>query len=111
MGKLVDTKEKLCVAEGCRSPSSVKGHCRLHYLTYWKEIRANARAKAEKRLDAFVNRLAERYPKDHLEKLKEGLSDETKLNEVMTELESDVEPGSETEREFIEILGRKLKLE
>lgn len=105
-------RAKFCVEDGCSALGVVKAHCRIHYLMRWKELKANSNVKAEKRLDDFVNRLAEKYPRDYLQRLKDGLEDDEKLTQVVSELETEPDKeNTETEREFLENFERKVKIE
>ena len=67
-----EKSKKLCAHSRCRAQASADGYCRLHYLANWRHIKLNEKIKAEKRLNAFVDRIAKKYPKDFLEKIKEG---------------------------------------
>jgi hypothetical protein len=105
-------RKKACAETGCRVSATSHGYCRLHYLIHWKHIRLNEQVKAEQRLNAYVNRLAKKYPKDYLEKIKEGLLDEDKFNQTIRELdlESEVAQKTETENEFLEKFARGIKI-
>ena len=107
-----EKKTRYCIGDSCASPATVKGYCRFHYLVYWRDIRLIGQEKAEKKLDDFVNRLAEKYPKDYLKKIKEGIEDENKFTKVVGELDLETtKDDPETEREFVENFGRKVKPE
>lgn len=105
-------RKKFCLEAGCSQDGCIKGYCRLHYLVRWREIQGAKKLRAERRLDDFVNRLAEKYPKDYLKKIKEGLEDDGKFAQTMQDLDMEADKeNAETEREFIERFGRKVKLE
>ena len=38
---------KLCKVKGCRNPATTMGHCRMHYLKNWKEIKEKQKKKAK----------------------------------------------------------------
>src|SRR4051812_23046081 len=97
-------RKKMCSASACRAEAVSDGYCRLHYLKHWKHIKLNAQVKAEQRLNRFVNRLSKKYPKDFLEKIREGLESEDKFNETVRELDLDHDTAmeKETEGEFLE---------
>lgn len=110
--KVKKAKARFCLEDGCRANGTIRGHCRLHYLSNWKANKLLQAHRAEKKLDDFVNRLAEKYPKDYLERLKEGLEDEEKMERVVSELDVDTnKENKETEREFLENFERKVKIE
>ena len=105
-------QKRYCLEDSCRLDGPVKGYCRMHYLARWREMRDQKKTRAEKKLDDFVNRLAERYPKDYLKKIKEGLEDDEKFAQTIQELDLDPDKEAhETEREFIERLERKVKVD
>lgn len=106
-------KPKACQQRGCKKPGTSFGYCRLHYLTHWKGIKQDERQRAERRLNAYVDRLAKRYPDEYLEKIKEGIENEDAFKKTMEQLELDKEhdQGNETEREFLEKLIRNIKHE
>ena len=106
-----DKKKKFCAESGCRKAAQSQGYCRLHYLANWRHIKLNKQIKAESRLNSFVDRIAKKYPKDFMEKIKEGLEDEDKFKQVAQELDIDpAEPNTEdTENEFLEKFLRAVK--
>lgn len=104
-------KKRFCIQAECNEPATSHGYCRLHYIANWKHIKFNNQVKAERRLNAYVDRLARKYPKDYLERIKEGLENEEVFRATVEELEIDAEADStETEREFLERLADKLKI-
>ena len=58
-------KKVKCEIRGCKQQGITNGMCRLHYLAKWKENQAEKKARAERRLNAYVDRLAQRYPDDY----------------------------------------------
>ena len=95
----------------CKSGATAHGFCRLHYIENWKTIKFDRHLKAEKRLNAYVNQLSKRYPKDFMDKLKEGLENEEKFKQTVEELDLESDHGntSETEQEFLEKFIRGIK--
>lgn len=105
-------KERFCAADGCKLTAAMGGYCRLHYLKNYRTIKAAEQAKAEKRLNTFVDRLAKKYPNDYLERLKEGIESEEKFRQTVDELEIEQnEEQKETEREYLERFTNKLKID
>lgn len=104
-------KKKGCNHAECKSEAVTHGFCRLHYLANYKLMRLAAKVKAERRLNAYVDRLAKKYPADYLERIKEGLEDEEKFKQTVEELELDSEGDHETEREYLEKFVRGVKNE
>lgn len=102
--------KRYCESEGCKSMAASKGYCRLHYITNWKLIRLNDHLKAEKRLNAYVEKLAEKYPKDWMEKIKEGVEDESKFRQTVEELDVELQADEpDTNNEFLEKFMRTVK--
>ncbi len=105
-------KERFCAADGCKLTAAMGGYCRLHYLKNYRDIKATVQAKAEKRLNTFVDRLAKKYPNDYLERLKEGIESEEKFKQTVDELDIEQnEEQKETEREYLERFTNKLKID
>jgi hypothetical protein len=110
--KSTPPKQKFCVQTDCREEAVSHGFCRLHYIANWKHIKFNTKVKAERRLNAYVDRIAKKYPKDYMERIKEGLESDEKFKKTFEELEIDgSEENSETEREFLEKFVGKLKID
>jgi hypothetical protein len=104
-------KVKACAERGCRKPGISHGFCRLHYLANWRALKEDEKVRAERRLNAYVDRLAKRYPTDYLEKIKEGIENEETFKKTMEQLEIDEQEEQETEREFLERMVRSVKPE
>ena len=103
-------KKKFCLQADCKSEAVSHGYCRLHYIANWKHIRFNDQVKAERRLNAYVDRISKKYPKDYLDRIKEGLENEDKFKQTMEELELESgEETTETEREYLEKFVRSVK--
>lgn len=103
-------KKKFCAADDCKSGAVSHGYCRLHYIQNYRNLKTDKMAKAERRLNAYVDRIQKKYPKDYLERIKEGLQDEGKFKETMEELEIDADAEApETEREYLEKFIRTIK--
>lgn len=107
--KVKKKKAPVCGQKGCRKPAASQGYCRLHYFSHWREIKEDEKTRAERRLNAYVDRLAKRYPEDYLEKIKEGIEDEDAFKKTIEQLDIDEAEERETEREFIEKLARNVK--
>lgn len=104
------TKVKYCAQSACRQQATAHGYCRLHYLANWRDVKSAKKDKAEKRLNAYVDRLQKKYPDDYIERLKEGLEDEEKFKASVAELDLEHdEENPETEREFLEKFIRGVK--
>lgn len=103
-------KTKFCIESDCKLEAVTHGYCRLHYIAHWRHIKFDRHVKAERRLNAYVDRLAKKYPKDFMEKIKEGLEDENKFRETVEELDLENDQGTtETETEFLEKFLRDIK--
>jgi hypothetical protein len=111
--KVKKPKVKACAEKGCRKPGISQGFCRLHYFANWRLIKEEDKLRAERRLNAYVDRLAKRYPSDYLEKIKEGIESEETFKKTMEQLELDAaaDDEPETEREYLERMVRNAKPE
>lgn len=111
--KVKKKKVPACEQRGCRKPGISQGYCRLHYLANWREIKEEDKVRAERRLNAYVDRIAKRYPADFLEKIKEGIENEETFKKTMEQLDMDTDSDQdpETEREYLERMGRTFKPE
>lgn len=108
--KSSDKKETVCAQTGCKKEVNAHGYCRLHYISNWKHIRFKEKVKAERRLNAYVDRIAKKYPKDYLEKIKETLEDEKKFKEMVSELDIEIDMSPrETDDEFLAKFLRAVK--
>jgi hypothetical protein len=103
---------ELCIFQTC-APEDRKfqGLCRKCYMTNWKVIKGQAQEKAQRRLNAYVERITQKYPEDYLERIRDGLENEEIFNKMVAELELDQDGEPETEREFIEKFSRKIRSE
>ncbi|MEZ4751708.1 MAG: hypothetical protein R3B54_14100 [Bdellovibrionota bacterium] len=111
--KTGEKKRKFCLQSHCRAEPVSEGYCRLHYISVWKTLQLNKRIKAEKKLNTYVDKLVKKYPKDYMEKLKEGLENDDKFKETLDEIKEidfDSDSKETTENEFLEKLVRDLKL-
>lgn len=104
------SKVKYCAQTECKETAVSNGYCRLHYLANWRELKSAKKDRAEKRLNAYVDRLQKKYPDDYIDRLKEGLEDEEKFKASVAELDLEhEEENSETEREYLEKFVRGVK--
>jgi hypothetical protein len=104
-------KDPVCSIKACKKPAVSQGYCRLHYFAHWREMKEDEKTRAERRLNAYVDRLAKRYPDDYLEKIKEGIEDEEAFKKTIEQLDIEGDSEEETEREFLEKFSRTVKNE
>ena len=106
--KAAKPKKRYCMHDECKEEAVSHGYCRLHYIANHRTIRLSEQIKAERRLNAYVDRLSKRYPGEVLDRIKEGIESEDKFKESVQELDLDSDPEpTETEREFLERFDRK----
>lgn len=104
------SKKKTCAQAKCKQPISIHGFCRLHYIANWRAIKFDKKVKAERRLNAYVDHLAKKYPKSYLDKIRENLSDDDKFRQTMEEINTDdPDAAHETDREYLERFLRTIK--
>gem|GEM_PF-5260279 len=103
---------ELCMTRDC-TPETRKfsGLCRKCYLFNWKGLKSVEQEKAQRRLNAYVERITKKYPEDYIERIRDGLENEDIFNKMVAELELEQESESETEREFLEKFSRKIRNE
>ena len=104
-------KKKFCIESGCKLQVQAHGYCRLHYLSNWRIIKFDVKIKAERRLNAYVDGMSKRFPKDFMERIKEGLESDGKFRETIEILGVEESSSSETEREFVEKMKRSYKID
>ena len=105
------TKKRYCIHSECKNLAENEGFCRLHYISNWKHIKFNRRVKAERRLNAYVDLIARKYPKDYVERIKDGLASDEKFRETVEELDFEARENTlETDREYMERFIRKIKV-
>lgn len=101
-------RKRFCMNEECKAQAVSHGYCRLHYIANYRTIKLSEQIKAERRLNAYVDRLSRRFPGEVLEKIKEGIESDEKFKAAVEELDLDTDPEpTETEREFLERYNRK----
>lgn len=105
-------KKKFCLQEDCKREATSKGYCRLHYIQNWQQIKLDNKARAERRLNAYIDKLSKKYPQDYVDKIREGLENDERFQQSVQEadLDNDIE-NSETENEFLEKFLRNIKSE
>ena len=74
-------KIKICQEKGCRNVQTTKGHCRLHYLKNWKEIREEEKRKAGDRLNRYGEGSCKRHPDSYVDVIKRDLRREVNFDE------------------------------
>ena len=104
-------RKKFCAHTECRLEAITVGYCRLHYLAHWKDLQGREKVKAAKRLNAYVERFAKKFPSDFIEKIREDIDDENKFKESVQEVEVGIDETEETENQFIEKFKRVVKIE
>ena len=67
------TQEKKCVEKGCKKSVTTDQRCRLHYIIQSVIKNKKVIKQNEKRLDAYIEALTQRYPRNYLEVLKKDL--------------------------------------
>lgn len=73
-------KLKLCKVKGCRNPSTTMGHCRMHYLKNWKQIKEKQKKKAIENLNKYIDHIMRKNPDGYVEAIREDLKNHDQLN-------------------------------
>lgn len=106
------SKIRICKDPGCENEATASGFCRLHYLRNWKLIKIDEQRKAAEKLNKYIENMASRDPDNYIENIKDDLSSEASIVDV-------VDDGEETELLFeeagfdedIDELLKRLKVE
>ncbi len=94
-------KSRHCLEDGCQETPLTDHYCRLHYIKNWQEIIDGRRAKARANLNKYVDTLAEKYPTDYIERIRDDLSNEKNFHNRLQELGFRKElEGSATDNPF-----------
>lgn len=64
---------KICKGRDCKNAATAKSYCRLHYLRNWKGIKELERARAAKKLNAYITSVCKKHPDRYMEVIKEDL--------------------------------------
>ena len=73
-------KLKLCKVKGCRNPATTMGHCRIHYLKNWKQIKEKQKKKAIENLNKYIDHIMRKNPDGYVEAIREDLRNSDQLN-------------------------------
>lgn len=65
---------KICKEEGCHNAQTTSGYCRLHYLKYWKKIKADVQERSAKRLNNYIEAICRKNPKKYVEVIKDEIN-------------------------------------
>jgi hypothetical protein len=107
---------RICKETDCHNAASTKGYCRLHYLAHWKKIKEDAKRRATRKLDKYIEDVMRRHPERYLEVIKEDLESpnfEQYIDETFggDAPESSRPLESPAYDEEIELLIKKFKIE
>ena len=91
------SKNDECLEKNCDNPSTTWGHCRLHYISNWQDIKKKQVFLSTGKLQMFVKRLVDQYSPKFIENILSDLSDEKSFFNALKELGI-----SETNEEFDE---------
>ena len=78
-------KIRICKEPGCHNQQVTKGHCRLHYLKNWNEIKKVEKRRAAKNLNHYIDDICKKFPDRYLDVLKKDIESEGEAAEVKTE--------------------------
>jgi hypothetical protein len=107
-------KIRICKTADCSNAATTRGYCRLHYLKHWKEIRAEQKRVAVRRLNRYIEHMCRKHPSDYLEIIRRELRNPegVKALDEQFSAEEDVLHFEEgTSDEDINELIRKLRVE
>ena len=82
----VNDKSDECKEPGCDNLATTLGYCRLHYIQNWKEIQLKKEILKEGKLQAFIEELVSKYPKNYLQGIISDFQDDKEFYKVLHEL-------------------------
>ncbi len=97
--------KQYCKVHDCDEAAVIDGHCRLHYIMYWKRNKNKTKILDGAKLDKYIEELTQRYPDKYLEMLRKDLSSEKDFNGIIVEMDADDNEDAESEEDdnrFIE---------
>lgn len=107
---------KICKEADCQNAATTEGFCRLHYLRNWKRIKDEARRKAARKLNRYIESVIRRHPDRYVEMIKKDLRSPS-FDQYVAEHFGDEGEAEEifqdepTYEEEIERLIKQLKIE
>lgn len=91
--------KRYCRVADCDEAAMIDGHCRLHYIMYWKRNKNKAKILEGGKLDKYIEELTQRYPDKYLEILKKDLLSEKEFTGIITEMDAEDAADDENENE------------
>lgn len=85
---------RYCRVSDCDQLALVMGHCRFHYLLFWKKIQMKKKILSEGKLKKYIEELGSQYPDKLLQMISNDLSSEKKFLQAIQELELDEPEGT-----------------
>lgn len=74
-GASVSNRIVICSFSGCYDMATIKGFCRLHYLSNWKRLKAKEAKSEGLELQDYLKQLAARFPEEYFEKLRNEIDE------------------------------------
>ncbi len=91
--------KRYCKVIDCDEIAVIEGHCRLHYIMFWKRGKTKTKILDGGKLDKYIEALTLRYPDKYLEILRKDLLSEKEFNTIITEMDADDAEDAESEEE------------
>jgi hypothetical protein len=91
--------QRYCRVIDCDEAAVIDGHCRLHYIMYWKRNKNKVKILEGGKLDKYIEELTQRYPDKYLEMLRKDLLTEKEFNSIITEMDADDAAEDEAEND------------
>lgn len=110
------TRIIICKEPECHNAATTEGYCRLHYLKHWRNIKEEAKKKAAKKLNRYVEHVMKRHPDRYMDVIKKDLRS-PRFEQYVEETfgydqdETDIAAGEPSFEEEIEKLIKQLKIE
>ena len=95
-----------CIEKGCDNPVTTLGHCRLHYIKNWNEIKVKQQILQDGKLGTLIEELMDKYPIKYIETILTDLQNDkffyTALKELNIETEFDYTEDSDSDDDDLE---------
>jgi hypothetical protein len=75
-----------CLVKGCDNLATTAGHCRLHYIRDWTEIKQKQEVLRDGKLQIYIEDLVTKYPLKFINEIVKDLMDDRSFYKVLKEL-------------------------
>ncbi len=92
-----------CLVKGCDNLATTAGHCRLHYIRDWNDIKRKQEILQDGKLQIYIEDLVTKYPLKFINEIVKDLMDDRSFYKVLKELNvEDVGSFDECDEELMD---------